>query len=115
VIPHRCVARQSFRALNSLVRPFVKGGFGSPPPFGVGAVVVSTTGRRSGVDREVPLAAARLGDRVFVSTVRRNSDWMRNLEAEPETAVWLNGSRRSATADVWRRPGIAVLQLAAES
>jgi deazaflavin-dependent oxidoreductase (nitroreductase family) len=103
--------RDAFRAVNSLVRPFTKRGIGAPPPVGVGTVTVATTGRRSGLPREVPLAAARVGDTVVVSTVRQNSEWVRNLEADPSTTVWLDGCARSADASVQRLPGLSVATL----
>lgn len=93
-----------FRALNGVVRPLAKRGLGSPVPVGIGIVTVENRGRVSGRTFEVPLMAARLGDRVVAATVRSESQWIRNLEAEPASAVWLWGRRRPARADVCRGP-----------
>ena len=106
MLPHRFdelrndLVRQGFRKLNSVVRPIAKAGLTSPLPIGIGIVVVETTGRTSGKTREVPLVATRIGDRIDVSTVRRDSQWVKNLAANPAGAVWLRGERREATADI---------------
>ena len=103
--PHRFdelrkyVVKRGFRTLNSVVRPIAKAGLTSPLPIGIGIVVVETTGRKSG-KRGVPLVATRIGDRIDVSTVRRDSQWVKNLAADPDGAVWLKGERREATADI---------------
>jgi deazaflavin-dependent oxidoreductase (nitroreductase family) len=88
------------RTVNGVVTPAVKAGIGSPPPIGVGIVVVETTGRRSGLPREVPLLALRWGDRVRVGTARRNSQWTANAAADPSVSVWVCGQKRPATAEL---------------
>ncbi len=93
-----------FRRLNKVVKPLVKAGLGSPLPIGLGAVVLESTGRVSGEPREVPVLGFRLGGRVLVSTVRANSQWVKNLEADDQAAVWYGGHRHEATASVRRGP-----------
>jgi hypothetical protein len=107
------VTRQAFRALNSVVRPALDAGIGNPLPVGVGATVVETTGRKSGLPRPVPLVSVRLGDKMFVSTFRDDSQWFANLEADPSVNVRLYGRDRTATATTTRGPlNLAVLDLA---
>jgi hypothetical protein len=98
------VSRAVFRKLNRFVKPLVKAGFGSPLPIGLGAVVLESTGRKSGLPREVPVVGLRLGKRVLVSTVRSGSQWVKNLEADDEAAVWYSGRRHDAKASVQRGP-----------
>jgi hypothetical protein len=57
------------------------------------------------------LAAARLGDTVVVSTVRRNAEWVRNLESDPTTTIWLDGCACQAEASVQPLPGLTVATL----
>jgi deazaflavin-dependent oxidoreductase (nitroreductase family) len=96
------LTRTAFRTLNSGVGPAVQRGAANPFPVGSGAIVLETTGRRSGEPRRVPLVAARVGDRLAVSTVRGDSQWLRNVEAEPNVTVYLCGTPRPATATVHR-------------
>ena len=107
------VTRHLFSTINRHVKPLVKRGLGSPLPIGAGFVVLETTGRRTGLTREVPLLAARLGDRITVTTARSASQWIRNVEADDAPAVWVAGRRRPATATVSRGP-ISVATLRAE-
>jgi hypothetical protein len=96
--------RDGFRALNQIVLPAVKAGLGSPPPIGAGLVIVETTGRSSGKPRQVPLVAARFGSNVAVSTVRSDSQWVKNLQADPNASMWIGGRKRAGTAVVETGP-----------
>ena len=87
-----------FRGLNQVVEPLVRAGLGGPLLFPAGAIVIETRGRRSGRRSNVPLMAALVGDLVVVSTVRRRSNWVKNLAAHPEVRYWLGGREREGTA-----------------
>lgn len=97
-------ARAAFAALNSVVAPAVQAGVANPLPVGSGVIVLEVTGRVSGQARRVPLLASRLGSKLVVSTTRRDSKWLRNVESNPDVTVWLWGKPRPATATVTRGP-----------
>lgn len=107
--------KELFRTLNRFVKPAVKAGLGSPLPVGLGAVVLESTGRKSGLAREVPVLGFRVGKKVYVSTVRESSQWLKNLEASDDAGVWYCGSRKDATASVQRGPlNVVTLEVAPE-
>ncbi len=87
-----------FRGLNQFVEPLVRAGLAAPVLFPAGAIVIETQGRKTGRRLNVPLLAALVGDLVVVSTVRRRSNWVKNLAANPEVRYWLGGREREATA-----------------
>jgi hypothetical protein len=92
---------QFYRAINGVVEPAVRAGWGSPGCSPNTMIVLETTGRRSGRTYRTPLAATRLGDRIFVSTLRSGrSHWLKNLAATPEAGYWLAGRRHDAQASV---------------
>src|SRR5438132_8655839 len=97
-----------FRGMNQVVEPLVRAGLGAPLMIPAGAIVIETQGRKSGRLLNVPLMAALVGDLVVVSTVRRRSNWVKNLAAHPEVRYWLGGREREATAYVIG-PGIETL------
>ncbi len=85
--------------LNRLVEPRVRAGCASPRLAPGGLVVVEMTGRRTGRRTRVPLAATRIQGHLVVSTFRgRRSQWVKNLLAQPDVRVWLDGRARNATA-----------------
>lgn len=103
------LTQAGFRLLNSVVEPAVKAGLGNPFAVGAGAIVLEVTGRKSGKKRRVPLLASRVCDKLVVSTVRGDSQWLKNAEADAAVTVWLNGKARAATASVNRGPLNVVL------
>ena len=101
----------AFRALNSVAVPLIRDGLGNPLPIGIGPVVVETTGRVSGKPRQVPLLSVRIGDTMYVSTVRGNSQWAANLAAKPSATVRLFGHDRRAAAQLAAIGGVRVATL----
>ncbi len=104
------IQQQLFRALNRVLEPAVRSGIGNPLA-GPGALVLETTGRRTRLARRVPLLGARLGDTLWVSTVRPSSQWVRNLEHQPDASVWVGGRQRPVRADVARLGPATVARL----
>ncbi len=99
--PSSCAQRlgaQAFGLVNAVVEPLVRAGIGSPGLWPSGAIVLETTGRRTGRELNVPVLAALVGDLVLVATVRPSSQWIANVAARPEIHYWLAGRRRAATA-----------------
>lgn len=90
-----------FRNLNQVVEPLVRAGLGSPLPWTTGAIVLETRGRKTGRALSVPLLATLVGDLLLVSTVRKGSQWVKNVAANPEVSYWIYGEQRSAKAFVF--------------
>ncbi len=87
------VMRQ-LEALNRWLTPLARLGLGSPTVMQpTGLVVVEVAGRRSGVIRQVPVLGLLVPGGVLVSTVRRNSQWLKNLAAAERAHLWLWGHR----------------------
>lgn len=86
-----------FERLNGLLIPYIKRGRGSPGILPTGLVLLETIGRKSGKMFQVPVFAAQLPDGfLLVGTVRKQSQWIRNLAAAEEVVFWLAGERRRA-------------------
>lgn len=92
---------QWYRSVNRVVEPLVRTGFGSPTVLWPGVIVVETTGRKTGRTLTVPLLATQIGDSLLVGTVRRKSQWLKNLFTHPEVRYWKDGRRHDATAVVF--------------
>jgi len=92
--------KQFFTGLNQFAEPLIRAGFGNPIFFPSGTIVIETRGRKTGRKIDLPVLATRIGDLVVFGTVRRNSQWVKNLAANPDVGYWLAGAPREATAFV---------------
>lgn len=97
----------AFAILNAAVEPWARAGLLGAPGCGwPGPIVVEVRGRKTGTIRRVPLLALRAGDTFVVSTVRgQRSQWLKNLEANPECGAWVGGRRQAFSAEVFRPGG----------
>ncbi len=97
----RSLEVEFFRMLNRVVEPAVRMGLGSPRIVPSGFIVLETVGRKTGKRRRSPLAATRFGQHVVVGTFRGDqSQWVRNLAAQPCTRYWLGGKPHDSRAFV---------------
>ncbi len=96
-----CLEARWYRSMNRIVEPLVRAGFGSPTILWPGVIVVETIGRKTGRTLPVPLLATQIGNSLLVSTVRRKSQWVKNLAAHPKVRYWKDGRRHDATAVVF--------------
>jgi deazaflavin-dependent oxidoreductase (nitroreductase family) len=96
------VERLAFSTLNAFVEPLVRAGVGGPLLLPFGAIVLETTGRKSGELRRTPLLASVAGQALVVATFRADrSNWMKNLKVNPRAAWWASGNRASGTASIF--------------
>jgi len=66
-----------------------------------GWVLLTTTGRKTGLPREVLLPCERFADGLLIiSTYGRRSDWMRNIARDPRVSVTCAGWRLPARAEI---------------
>ncbi len=77
-------------SINDVAEFAIRNGIGTPCRLGLGLVLIQTKGRKSGAPRSTPVLANRVGKRVYVSTVRRNSQWVKNVLADAEPTIVLN-------------------------
>lgn len=83
--------------INQTVTPWLQAGFGNPLLFTPGATVLEVPGRKTGTLRSVPLTCYLAGGVMIIGTVRRHSQWIRNLAAADTAYVWLWGQRLPVT------------------
>ncbi len=68
---------------------------------GGGLIEITTTGRRTGLRRRIPIALHTIGGRIFISGMpsRRRRSWLANLESDPRLTVHvLRGIRADLAA-----------------
>jgi F420H(2)-dependent quinone reductase len=99
-----------YRRVNQIVEPLVRAGVGSPGLWPAGLIVVEIRGRKTGRTFNVPLLATLVGHCMLVSTVRRRSQWVKNLVVNPEVRYWRGGRIGEATAVVFA-PGLETPRL----
>ena len=95
--------RKSFKVLNRLMLLNWRLGMGpwlSLWPSGMGQFLVIThTGRKTGLQRRTPVNFAQVDGEVYVTAgFGSGSDWYRNLSANPQCEVWLPEGRWQAEA-----------------
>lgn len=86
--------RQGFKYLNRFMLFMWRAGLGrwiNAWPEGIGRIMVlTTTGRKSGLRRRTPVNYAIVEDEVYCTAgFGQVSDWYRNLRANPRVEVWL--------------------------
>ncbi len=66
-----------------------------------GWVLITTTGRKSGLPREVLLPCERFdGGLIVISTYGERSNWMRNMRANPRVRITCAGWRVNGRAEI---------------
>ena len=66
-----------------------------------GFILITTTGRKTGIARQIPIVFHAIGGRTYISGMpsRRKRDWLANLEADPRLTVhFVRGLRADVPA-----------------
>ena len=93
-----------YRTVNLFLKPFIKAGFTSLGFVPAGAILVETKGRKSGKIRNVPLLVTHFGEFILVGTIRgQQSQWVKNLAANPDVRYWWSGRPHKAKAHLFAR------------
>jgi deazaflavin-dependent oxidoreductase (nitroreductase family) len=87
----RLFANRVHRLANPVMRPVAR--------FVPGMAVLETTGRRTGLPRQNPISGRLDGDSFWlVSDHGPDSQYVRNIEADPRVRLRIGGSWRTGTA-----------------
>ena len=79
---------------------------GLGPVIGGFILLLTTTGRKSGLPRVTPLQYEKIGADYYLGAARGlKADWVRNLQFDPHAEVRVGASRLQATAEVVTDPG----------
>ena len=74
---------------------------GLGPLIGRIILILTTTGRRSGLKRVTPLQYEMIGDDYYVGAARgTKSDWVRNIQSCPQVEVRVGAKQFQSTAEV---------------
>jgi deazaflavin-dependent oxidoreductase (nitroreductase family) len=89
--------------LMRLPRIWYKVGLG--PVVGRIFLLLTTTGRKTGLLREAPLQYEEADGVIFVAAARgMDADWVRNIAANPRVTVQVRGRRFEGTAEIVTDP-----------
>jgi deazaflavin-dependent oxidoreductase (nitroreductase family) len=81
--------------------PQIAYALGLGPLIGRLVLLLTTTGRKSGKPRVVPLQYEEIDGRIYLGSSRGvNADWVRNIQADPRVEVRVKARRFSGTAEV---------------
>ena len=79
---------------------------GLGPVIGRFILLLTTTGRKSGLQRVTPLQYEKIGAEYYVGAARGlKADWVRNLQSHPRVEFRVGARRLQATAEVVTDPG----------
>jgi len=88
--------------LNQRMMANYRRGFG---PRGV-VLLLTTTGRKSGLPRETPLQFEEVDGDIYVASARgREADWFKNIRAHPHVSVQIRERKFDAAAEIVTDPG----------
>jgi len=96
--------RQIFRQMNKFMLFMWRLGLGSWmnswPSVGGRIMVITHTGRKTGIQRQTPVNYATVDGEVYcVAGFGSGSDWYRNMQANPNIEVWLPDSWWAGVAE----------------
>lgn len=98
----RSLSARVYTPLDKLLYRITRGRRGLSPPAAV--LLLTTTGRKSGQPRRVPVLYLRDGDRLWVVASNygreRHPAWSANLLADPDASVSIRGRERDVRARV---------------
>jgi deazaflavin-dependent oxidoreductase (nitroreductase family) len=78
---------------------------GLGPLIGRIVLLLTTTGRRSGLKRVTPLQYEKIGEEYYVGAARGvKADWVRNIQSVPQVEVRVGSKRFHGTAEVVTDP-----------
>jgi deazaflavin-dependent oxidoreductase (nitroreductase family) len=81
--------------------PRIAYALGLGPLIGRLVLLLTTTGRKSGKPRVVPLQYEVIDGKIYLGSSRGvNADWVRNIQANPKVEVRVKARRFSGTAEV---------------